>query len=275
MDNNEDVVVETTENVEEQATEEFVEGTEAAEEVENTDEKLYSQAELDKLVNEKVDEILPRKLERAKSKIQKEYQEKLGRTETVLNAGLGTSSIEEATDKLAQFYRNKGVVIPEDPVYSNHDLDVLANAEANEIISYGYEDLVDEVDRLAQKGVENMSQREKLVFRKLADERMKQESAKELAQIGIKPEALNDKDYQEFAEKLNPDLSVKEKYEMYLKVKPKPKVETMGSMKSTSKKEVKEYYTPDEVRKLSMKDLDDPVVMANVEKSMALWEKNK
>lgn len=275
MKDNENVVVETTENVEEQATEEIVEGQEAAEETEKVEEKLYSQAELDKLVNEKVDELLPKKLERAKSKIQKEYREKLGRTETVLNAGLGTSSLEEATDKLTEFYKNKGVVIPDEPNYSEHDLDLLADAEANEIISFGYKDLVEEVDRLAQKGIENMNQREKLVFKKLADERNKQESAKELAKIGIKADALNDKDYLEFAAKLNPNLSAKEKYELFLQVKPKPKVETMGSMKSTNKVEVKEYYTPEEVRKLSMKDLDDPKIMAAVEKSMTLWEKNK
>ena len=279
MEDNENVVVETTENVEEQATEEFVEGEEVADEINSNeveDEKLYSQADFDRLVNEKVDELLPRKLERARSKIQKEYQEKLGRTETVLNAGLGTSSIEEATDRLADYYTKKGVIIPDQPRYSDHDLDLLANAEANEIISFGYNDLVEEVDRLAQKGIENMNQREKLVFKKLADERMKQESTRELAKIGIKPEALDDKEYQDFASKLNPNLSAKEKYEMYMNFKPKPKVETMGSMKSATKKEaVKEYYTPDEVRKLSMKDLDDPAVMAAVEKSMTLWEQNK
>lgn len=284
MEDNENVVVETTENVEEQATETLVDGSSVAKEStgrEGTDttveeEKLYTQADIDRLVNEKVDELLPRKLERAKSKMQREYMEKYGRTETVLNAGLGTNSIEEATKKLADFYKQKGINIPDQPTYSEHDLSVLANAEATEIINLGYEDLVEEVDRLAEKGADNMTAREKLVFQKLAQERMKQESVKELAKIGVKPEALNDSEYQDFASKLNPSLSAKEKYEMYMKFKPKPKVETMGSMKTTvPKKEVKEYYTPEEARRLTSKDLDDPAVMAAVEKSMTMWYNNQ
>lgn len=277
MEDNENVVVETTENVDVQATEELVDGAKATDNVNEvvTEEKLYTQSDIDKLVDEKVNELLPRKLERAKSKLQREYLEKYGRTETVLNAGLGTKNIEEATNKLADFYKQKGIAIPNQPTYSEHDLDLLANAEANEIINSGYEDLVEEVDRLANKGADNMTAREKLVFTKLAEERTRQESVRELAKIGVKPEALNDSEYKDFASKLNPSLSVKEKYEMYMKFKPKPKVETMGSMKTVSKKTVKDYYTPEEARRLTSKDLDDPAVMAAVEKSMTMWYQNQ
>lgn len=271
MEDNENVVVETTENVEEQATEQLVDGAKATTE----EEKLYSQADLDRLVNEKVDELLPRKLERAKSKLTREYEDKYSRVETVLNAGLGTSNLDEATDKLADFYKQKGINIPEQPRYSEHDLDLLAAAEATEIINLGYKDIVEETDRLADKGIERMTEREKLVFTRLAEERQKQEAINELAKIGVKPEALNNSEYQEFANKLNPSLSAKEKYEMYLKFKPKPKVEPMGSMKTTATKQVKDYYTPDEARRLTSKDLDDPQVMAAVEKSMQMWYKNE
>ena len=113
MDNNENVVVETTENVDEQATETLVDGSSVAtgnasvDNDANGEEKLYTQADIDRLVNEKVDELLPRKLERAKSKLQREYQERYGRTETVLNAGLGTTNIDDATKKLSDFYKEK------------------------------------------------------------------------------------------------------------------------------------------------------------------------
>lgn len=275
MEDNENVVLESTENVEEQATEQLVDGSSVTETTETVEEKLYSQSDIDKMVNDKINELLPKKLERAKSKMQREYLEKYGRTETVLKAGLGVENIEQATDKLADFYKSKGISIPDQNTYSERDLDLLANAEANEIINLGYEDLVEEVDRLAEKGIDRMTAREKLVFTKLAEERTKQESIKELAQIGVKPEALNDSEYQEFASKLNPSLSAKEKYEMYLKIKPKPKVETMGSMKTVTKKEVKDYYTPEEARRLTSKDLDDPAVMAAVEKSMTMWYNNQ
>ena len=276
MDNNENVVVETTENVEVQATETIAEGTEATTNVNDnvTEEKLYTQADIDRLVNEKVDELLPRKLERAKSKLQREYQERYGRTETVLNAGLGTTNIDDATKKLADFYEAKGIVIPKEPRYSEDDLKVLANAEANEIINSSYEDLVEEVDRLADKGIDKMTAREKLVFTKLAEERKKQESIRDLASIGVKPEALSDSEFVEFANKLNPSLSAKEKYEMYLKIKPKPKVETIGSMKGATSKDngVKDFYTYEESLKFTKADFDrNPELYKAVEKSMQKW----
>lgn len=276
MDNNENVVVETTENVEVQATETIAEGTGATANVNDnvTEEKLYTQADIDRLVNEKVDELLPRKLERAKSKLQREYQERYGRTETVLNAGLGTTNIDDATKKLSDFYKSKGIRIPDEPTYSEADLKVLANAEANEIINSSYEDLVEEVDRLADKGIDRMTAREKLVFTKLAEERKRQESIKDLASIGVKPEALNDSEFVEFANKLNPSLSAKEKYEMYLKIKPKPKVETIGSMKGATSKDngVKDFYTYEESLKFTKADFDrNPELYKAVEKSMQKW----
>lgn len=274
MDNNENVVVETTENVDVQATEELVDGAKATTEAEGVEEKLYTQADIDRLVNEKVDELLPRKLERAKSKLQREYQERYGRTETVLNAGLGTTNIDDATKKLSDFYKAKGIVIPDEPRYSEADLKVLANAEANEIINSSYEDLVEEVDRLADKGIDKMTAREKLVFTKLAEERQRQESVRDLAQIGVKPEALNDSEYLEFANKLNPSLSAKEKYEMYLKIKPKPKVETIGSMKGATSKDngVKDFYTYEESLKFTKADFDrNPELFKAVERSMQKW----
>ena len=280
LEDNENVVVETTENVEEQATEKLVDGSSvaigdnASDNAGDNGEKLYTQADIDKLVNAKVDELLPKKLERAKSKMQREYMEKYGRTETVLKAGLGVENIEQATNKLADFYKSKGINIPDQDTYSEQDLVVLANAEANDIINAGYADLVEEVDRLADKGVKNMTPREKLVFQKLAEERQKQESIKELAQIGVKPEALSDSEYIEFANKLNPSLTTKEKYEMYLKIKPKPKVEPIGSMKGATSKDngVKDFYTYEESLKFTKADFDkNPELFAAVEKSMQRW----
>jgi hypothetical protein len=274
MEDNENVVLESTENVEEQATEELVDGAKVTTEAEGADEKLYTQADIDRLVNAKVDELLPRKLERAKSKMQREYMEKYGRTETVLKAGLGVENIEQATDKLADFYKSKGISIPEQPTYSEADLSVLANAEANEIINLGYADLVEEVDRLANKGADNMTPRERLVFNKLAAERTRQESIKELAQIGVKPEALKDSEYIEFANNLHPDLSAKEKYELYLKFKPKPKVEPIGTMKGATSKDngVKDFYTYEESLKFTKADFDkNPELFKAVEKSMLKW----
>ena len=41
------------------------------------------------------------------------------------------------------------------------------------------------------------------------------------------------------------------------------------------KTKYKDIYTPQEVQQLSEKDLDDPQIMAAVERSMAEWYKNR
>lgn len=273
MEDNENVVTEVTENVEEQATEKLVDGSEVTTETKKVEEKLYSQSELDALVNKRLDELLPQKIERAKSKLEKKYQEKYSRTENVLKAGLGADTIEEATDKLADFYKEKGIDIPESTGYSEQDINILANAEANEIINSGYDELVEEVDRLAQKGVEKMTSRERIVFQKLAEERKKQDSIKELAKIGVSKDALNDSEYQEFSKKLNPSMSEKDKYEMYIKYKPKQKVEPVGSMKDTTKNSgVKEFYSFEEASKFTKSDFDkNPELFKAVCNSMSKW----
>lgn len=274
MEDNENIVVETTENVEGQATEELVDGSKvtAIDTAENgqsiAEEKLYSETELNERVNKLLADKIGGKLAQQERRLRKEYEDKYSRVETVLNAGLGTSNLDEATNKLADFYKQKGINIPEQPKYSDRDLDLLANAEADEIIKLGFDEIVEETDRLADKGVERMTVREKLVFTKLAEARQKQEAIKELAKIGVKEEALNDKAYQDFANKLNPNLSPKEKYEMYLKFNPKQKVEPIGSMKTGQVDKVKDYYTEAEIERMTLDDLNDPRVWDAVRKSM-------
>ena len=260
-------VTEVTENVGEQTTEEAVVVEEP---------KLYTEAEF----NQKIDELLPKKLARREAKIRKEYEEKLSvykETESVLNAGLGTSDIKEATKNLKDFYRSKGVDIPEyqRPAYNEDDLKILANNEAQKIIELGLEDVIEEVDRLADMGLENMTPREKLVFGTLAEYRKAEQDKKELAQIGVGSDALKDEDFIEFAKDLNPNMSVKEKYEKYLKYRPKKNIEPMGSMKNTTNEDttVKEFYTREEALRFTKKDFDkNPALFKAVENSMRKWK---
>lgn len=274
MEDNKELVTEVTENVEEQATEELVDGakTPTTEEVENKPEetlstepveKTYTKAEL----TEKIDNAVRRR----EAKLRREFEEKYSRVENVLNAGLGTSNIEEATDRLTDFYKQKGINIPSEPRYSERDIEVLANAEANDIISSGFEEVVEEVDRLAEKGVDNMTPREKMLFKKLAEHRQTQERVKELASIGVKEDVLSSTDFQNYASNFKDSVPIKTVYEMWAKTQPTPKVEQIGSMKNLAPSKVKDYYTPDEARRLTSKDLDNPEVMAAVEKSMQIW----
>lgn len=269
------------EEVEEQATEKLVDGAnsvntnETVEQTETADKKTYTEADIEKLVNERLDKILPSKIERAKTKISREYDEKYEKLNRVLKAGLQTDDIEDATNQLEQFYIKNGVEIPEKS-FSDSDMNYLAERYAGEVIAEGYDEVVKEVEKLSRIGTENMTKQQKLMFMKLAENRKQQEELKELASIGIGQKELEDREYVDFANKLNPSLTAKEKYELYKQFKPKEEFEQIGSMKnSNTKQEVKDYYTPEEARRLTSKDLDDPRVMAAVEKSMQQWYNNK
>lgn len=273
-ENNTLVTEEVTENVEQQTTEENVEGTEVEEGVEDTlgateEPKMYSEAELEEIKTT----IKLNAKKNAERKIRKEYENKYGKLESVLKAGTGVDSIEEMTDTFNGFYteqfKKKGLKFePNQPVYGERETEILAQAEADDIIAAGYDELVEEVDRLAEIGVENMTSRDKIIFSKLAKERQRVEDEKALATLGIGQSAINDAEFKDFSKKLNPNLSLKEKYEMYLQVKPKKKIEPMGSMKSGPTSKVKDFYTAEEIARLTDEDLDNPQIWEAVRKSM-------
>lgn len=185
----------------------------------------------------------------------------------------GTNNLEDATEKMASFYEEQGVEIPEAKLTAREEL-ILANAEVEDIIADGYDEIVKNVDKLARKGADKMTQKEKLIFTRLAEERTRQEGMKQLAEIGVGKEVLEDREFIEFSSKLNPNLSMKEKYEMYEKLKPKKKIETMGSMKGNDSKDggVKEFYSREEALKFTRADFErNPKLFEAVEKSMLKW----
>lgn len=258
------------ENVETQTTEEtevIAETPEQGEEAQEPKKTLKELLEESPEYQSEFNDLVKNRLDRQKNKIERDYTEKYGRLETIVNTGLGTNSVEEAANKLTEFYEKKGVKIPETPKYSPKDIEVLANTEADDIIASGYDEIVNEVERLAEIGVDKMTQRDRVIFKKLANERKRLEDEKSLASIGVSKKEVETKEFQEFASKLNPNLPLKDKYEMYLQLKPKPKIEKMGSMK-TGKTGVKEFYTADEISRLTEEDLDDPKVWEAVRRSM-------
>ena len=248
MENNENFV-EQTENVE-QTTEETV--VEPA--------KVFTQEDMNAAVG--------KAKARERAKIEKQYKQKSERLEGVLMAGTGKGSVEEVTDTLEQFYSSKGVQMPQKPNYSAKDIEVLARAEAEEIISAGYEDVVEETDRLAGIGVANMTAREKAVFKVLAEHRQNAERSRELTDLGASEDVINSKEFKDFAKKFNSDTSMADIYDIYKAKYPKEHPKTMGSLKQGQTGKVKDFYTPDEIARLSEEDLKDPVVWATVRRSM-------
>jgi hypothetical protein len=252
MENNENFVVET-ENVE-QTTEQTP--------------KTYTQ--------EEVDAIVGKRIARTKAKIQKEKDREYGDLVEILKAGTGKESVGEITDAFKDFYQKKGVEFKKKD-YTDSDIAILAKAEAEDIINAGYEEVVDEVDRLSALGLEGMTAREKAVFKTLAEHRQKTERGRELSKIGVTEDVYNSKEFKEFAGKFNSNTSIGEVYDLYRKTQQK-EIRSMGSMKSNVSTDngVKDFYTPEEARKFSKKDFDsNPALFAAVEKSMLQWGKRK
>ena len=268
MEDNNELVTDVTENVE-QATEELVDGAKAEvegqEPTQNVEQpKMYTK--------EEVDEIKLRYGKRVERKVSKDFEKKYGRLENVLKAGTGEDDLEKVTDTFTDFYTKKGIQIPNAPQFSQRDMEYLAERDAKEIIDSGYEEVVDELNRLSEIGIDNMNQSDKVVFLKLKQEADRIANEKELKSIGISELPA---DFDDFANKLNPSLSLKEKYEMYTKLNPKKKGEVIGSMKNTdtSNKGVKEYYSFEEASKFTRADFDaNPELFKAVCDSMTKWK---
>ena len=253
--------------------ENFVTEEKVAENVEITTEetpKIYTEAEF----NSKLDEVLGKKIARKEARIRKEYEQKYGELENVLKAGTGKDSVEEMTDTFTKFYESKGIKLPQKPIYSDKDIEVLARAEASEVIGMGYDEVVEEVDRLASLGVENMTPREKVYFKALAEHRKNTERQGELSKIGVSEDVYNSKEFQDFANKFNPSTPIADIFSIYNKTQPKKEFKPMGSMtnKTTDKGTIKDFYTRDEALQFTKADFDkDPALYKAVQDSMLKW----
>jgi hypothetical protein len=258
MENEKDLVTEqVAENVE-QTTEQIAEQP-----------KMYTEAEF----NAKLDEVLGKKLARRETKIRKEYDSRYGRLAEVVKAGVGKDDLDEATEFLASAYAKQGRV-PQKPNYSAKDIEVLAKAEAEDIIRAGFDEVVEEVDRLAELGADNMTAKEKAVFKALAEHRQNTERHNELSKIGVTEDVYNSKEFQDFASKFNPNTPIADVYSIYKQTQPKKQIKTMGSMKNSTSEDgtVKDFYTRDEALQFTKADFDkNPALFKAVEASMLKW----
>ncbi len=256
MENNENFVAEATENVE-QTTEQ-------------------TQPEVKTYTQEEVDAIVGKRIARKEARIRKEYDRKYGDLEGVLKAGMGKDDVGEITEDLREFYGNKkGIQLPQKPNYSAQDIEKLANADAAEIIRGGFEEAVEEADRLKDIGYENMTAREKAAFVTLTNYIKDTETARELAEIGVTEDVYNSKEFKDFHKKFAPNTPIKEVYDFYRKTQPQKEIRTMGSMKNTPVADsgVKEFYTVEEARRFTKADFDkNPALFAAIERSMQKWK---
>lgn len=252
----------------------FVTENEVAENVEQTTEespKTYTEAEF----NAKLDEVLGKKIARKEAKIRKEYERKYGDLTEVLKAGTGEDDVDNMTNKFREFYTSKGIKMPTKPQYTDKDVALLAKADADEIIRGGFEDVIEEADRLKDIGVENMTAREKAVFLQLTNHIKNTETVRELSAIGVTEEVYNSKEFNDFANLFKDGTPIKVIYDNFVKTQPKKEIKTAGSMKNTNSGEgaIKDFYTPDEAKRFSKADFDkNPALYEAVIRSMTKWK---
>jgi hypothetical protein len=245
----------------------------AAENVEQTTEetpKTYTEAEF----NAKLDEVLGKKIARKEAKIRKEYERKYGELVDVLETGTGKKGVEEITETLGNFYRGKGFDIRKKDEYSSQDIEILARADAEEIIGYGFEEVVEEADRLNKKGAENMTPRDKALFVALTNHIKKTETSRELSKLGVTEDVYNSKEFKEFAEDFKPGTPISKIYGYYAKTLPKKEHKTMGSMKNSESGDngVKDFYTVEEVRNIPREEYyKNPALWEAVNRSRLKW----
>lgn len=255
FDFEQDVTEEVTENVEQT--------TEETEVVEQEEERKFTQAEVSEMIRSNVS--------RNEAKLRKQFEretQKYRDLEDVLRVGTGRETVEDMTGALREFYEKKGVPIPKKQAYSDREIEVLAQSEANEIIGLGLEDVIEEVDRLTAKGFANMDAKEKQVFKTLAEYRKSAEECRELEKIGVTADVYNSKEFKEFAGKFAPSTPIGDIYNIYNKMKSRKEVKTMGSMKGSQTPKVKDFYNEEEISRLTEDDLDDEEVWKAVRKSM-------
>ena len=263
------LATEVAENVDAVDTE-----TTTEEEVQSTEslpEKVYTEEEF----NERVNEIAGKRAAREREKVRKEFESKYGEMEDVLKAGTGLDNIADITRAFRDSYEKKGINIPQRATYNAHETAILANAEAEDIISAGLDEVKEELDRLSNIGVANMTDRDKAVFQRLAKHHKTAEQISELSKIGVTEDVYNSQEFKEFAKDFDPKTPITKVYEYYNKMKPQKEVQTMGSMKTPPAGEtgIKDYYTYEESLKFTKEDFDkSPELFAAVQRSMPKWK---
>lgn len=254
-----------TENVETQTTEEMVEGieeTDTTDLVEETKEEIQSTKTLRELLREnpiyqeEYNDMIKDRL----SKKDRQYKRDLAKyqdIENVLKATLGGNSTEEVRINLRNAYSNDGIELPEYNVgLSNEEIEVLAMHEVESIVSDGYETMVEEANRLADKKYDNLSYKEKIIFTNLANRINEENDRKELLSIGASESLFKDKEFEKFRKQFNSNVSIKDVYALYKLKQPKKEISNPGSMKNVKVAEPKTIFTDDDIAKMTDEELD-------------------
>lgn len=241
------------------------------------DERKFTQQDVDRMLKSRV-----RRLESENSKKIQEYEDLVN----TLKAGIGQDiqNVSELNQKFKDFYKEQGITIPEgERKLSERDEKILAKADAEEIIEAGEDEINRVASEIHNKPADKRTAREKVIFETLGKHVMMQKAQAQLKEKGADIKILEDSNFKNFASKFSASTPLGEIYDMYNKINAPQEVKkeekktppaSTGSVKTTgTTNEIKEFYTPEEVSKMTMEQLkNNPKLMKAVDKSMSLWK---
>ena len=288
---NELVVSDDVPETSEQNLEEVnIDTSEDEEQVQETTEEVVapSQEDIEKMIEERANKRTQEQIEQRliRDRINRERKQnqemaKYRQLESIMKAGLGVETLDEAINKSSEFYKGQGVNIPiykEESSLSERDEKILAEADAREIISFGKQEMETEANRIASIPENKRTLREKTVFNALCKELINLRDVDALKSKGYEIDLLNEKKFIEFRNQFNVNTPIETIVGMYKQVNnlnvEQPK--SPGSAKSsTGIKQIKDYYSPEDFDKLTDDELNNPKIMEIVDKSRLQWFKNR
>lgn len=223
---------------------------------------------------EEFDRAVARRLRRQEAQIRGEYEPLVN----VLKVGTGKEDLGEITEGLTEFYRSKGYDLQQRrtaPEYTDKDVKVLAKNDADEIIRDGDDAVAFEVDRLAKLGADNMTDRDKELYRVLGKHRQEAERGQKLGAMGVSEDVWKSEEFRSFAGQFAKETPIEKVYEIYKKTQPTQEPFTTGSMRTGPAGDtgLKDFYSLAEAKKFTKEDFDkNPKLYDAVQKSMRKWK---
>lgn len=239
---------EDTENTEETVEETFEEEVEETEPQENG--HFYTDEEFNRRVNEAADRRVARKMRKINQEMDS-YKD----TINVLKSQIGGDTIEDVNSNLRKLYTDNGTELPERYVSEDKDyIEYQAKRDSEDIIAEGEKSIREETDKLYQKGYDNLTPKEKMIFTNLVEALNKENDIKTLKGLNVDTSILEDKDFIEYRGQFNTNVPLEKIYEMF-SGKQETKINTPGNLENNSKTE-RDYFTDEEIENLSDEDLE-------------------
>lgn len=157
-------------------------------------------------------------------------------------------------------------------VMNERDLQILALADAREVMDQGLEAAASALEEL---GSRELSQREAGMKTHLEAFVRSGHRKQTLEELGVSRQVYESSEFTEFDRKFREDVPVEEVYGLYAAAHPECAVHTLGTLKSRDDpRSVKDFYSFQEAKQFTRRDLDrNPALFRAVMDSMPKWGK--